>query len=135
MTLEQVAGMLGADGANGVVDELRQYEKLVGHWSGHDSNNDVEQTLFACALDLRDRLPRYEKMYKLLGEEPPLCIEDTLQALESLIPFLAQWDCVVLRRRSRKASIYAPMAATPFGGPPLADRLRIGRSVSGLIGC
>jgi hypothetical protein len=91
MTLEEVAAMLGADGVNGVVDELHQYEKLVGHWSGHDSNNDVEQTLFACALDLRDRLPRYEKMYKLVGEEPPLCIEDTLQALESLIPFLAQW--------------------------------------------
>jgi hypothetical protein len=87
--LEQVAAMLGANDAK-VVDELRQHKKVVGYWAGHDSNDD-ERTLFACALDLRDRLPMYEEMYKLLGEDPPLCIDATLQALEDLIPVLAQW--------------------------------------------
>ena len=91
MTLEEVAAKLGADGADWVVDELRQYKKLIGHWAGHDDSNVVEQTLFACALDLRDRLPDYLKVYEVLGEDPPLCIDDTLQALEDLIPFLAQW--------------------------------------------
>jgi hypothetical protein len=88
--LEPVAAMLGANGADWVADELRKYQKLIGHCAGHDDNK-VEQTLFACALDLRDHLPMYEEVYKLLGEEPPLCIDETLQALEGLIPFLAEW--------------------------------------------
>jgi hypothetical protein len=29
--MNEVAAMLGADGVNSVVDELHQYEKLIGH--------------------------------------------------------------------------------------------------------
>jgi hypothetical protein len=89
-TLEEVAALLCPAAPPGwVLDKLRQNAPLVGYHTGVDNDN-VEQSLLASALYLRDWLQMYVRAADMLGEEYPLCIDDVTIHLEELIPFLAK---------------------------------------------
>src|SRR5262249_10674921 len=90
-TIEEVALMLckGATPPDWVMQELRNMAPLVAHHSKHD-DDDVERLLFKSALHLQNWLPIYARAAKMIGEECPPVVDDVMNALDELIPFLAK---------------------------------------------
>jgi hypothetical protein len=89
-TLQDVAAQLcPGPPPDWVLARLRQNALLVGFHIGTD-NDDVELQLYASALYLRDWLPMYVRVAKMIGEDYPDCIDPLTTALEELIPILAK---------------------------------------------
>ena len=73
-----------------VVARLREYAALVADTT-KDQGDDIDRLLFKSALHLQRLLPIYlVRVYEMIGEEYPDCIDALDRALDELLPILAE---------------------------------------------
>jgi hypothetical protein len=91
-TLEEAASKLCEGGAvpEWVIKRLRQIQPLLRFRPEFPDDDDMERLCFESALHLQRLLPHYVKVYEMVGEEHPVCIDDVLTNLAELIPILAE---------------------------------------------
>ena len=89
MTIEEVAAELGAGGVDWAMDRLRRYAPLVGYREkGYD--NSFDWLAFESALNLETWLHIEANAYDVLGEDYPDCIDRVGNALDELLPLIAE---------------------------------------------
>jgi len=89
MTFEQIAAKLGAGGVDWVVDYLRRYARLVGyHSEGYDDSWD--RLALEGARNLQRWLMMEAEANKMIGDDPPDCIDDVSSGLDELLPLIAE---------------------------------------------
>ena len=92
-TLEDVAMALckGAAPPDWIVARLREWVSLIADTTKDQGDDDIDRLLFKSALHLQRLLPLYTvRVYEMIGEEYPACIDDLDGALDELIPILAE---------------------------------------------
>jgi hypothetical protein len=93
-TLEEVASLLckGKPVPDWVVPRLRKHAALVGDKTKTDPTDDeIDRKLLESADQLEKWLGRYTmRVYEMVGEEIPDCIEKVLSGLEELMPLIAE---------------------------------------------
>jgi hypothetical protein len=90
MTLEEVAAMLGADGAEWAIDRLQRYSLAVRHHTKAPDDK-WDRSAFEGALNLQIWLMLETQAYDALDEDCPVEIDDTDTALAELLPLIASY--------------------------------------------
>jgi hypothetical protein len=91
-TIEEVAALL-CKGAtpDWAVQELHKWVDLIASSRTEAHGDEIDRLMLESALNLQFLLPLYTvRVYEMIGEEYPTCIDDVDQGLVELIPILTE---------------------------------------------